>query len=374
MALDFSYLANSAGTTGLMDPTTGKPQASAFGPNASPINTAAFNDNNAGNVYNLIAAGLNNNAQTVSPIANLTTLGAAKQYGGASIASPSLYGGAQVASAQDQSFANAQAQFINQLNAQANGSAPSIAQMQAQQQAQQNIQGQMAMLASARGSSNPALAQRAAMDAGSQANQQAVQAGVLGKVQEQMNAENALNSALSTARGQGQNMTLNQAQLYQQAGLANQAAKNTTDQQQAALYQQAGLANAAQYNQLIGQQGAMDQQVQLANQQSQLNTNTLNNQTYANLLSNYMNQNQTDISNQAAYWQLIANQQAVSAQIDAKQTADQNAQNLGLAGAGISAAGAIGGAAIQAASDRRLKKAIKPAERTVRSFLNSLTK
>lgn len=324
----------------------GKNQITTYGmPTLSGINgynftyasPEAFQDKNAGNVYNLIQAGINNTNKP-APLAALTALGNSAQYGGTTINTGA-----------DQALQNAQGQYINQLNQQAQGLGPSVGSIQAKQAADRAIQSQMAMLASARGSSNPALAQRAAMDQGSQLSQAGIQAGALARAQEQLGAQAQLGQALGTTRSQTQ----------------------AIDQAQAALYNQAALTNQAAANQYGLQQGTLNQQVGLANQQAQQAQNTLEAQQYGQMLQAYMQQNQADLSQQAALQQLLGQQQIQAISLGMGKDTQATTNQLGLAGAGISALGAIAGGAA-AASDARLKTNIKSANQDLKKFLSAI--
>lgn len=324
--------------------TNGAPLLSGLksGYNFTYASPDAFKNQNAGNVYNMIQAGIDQNTNQVAPMAALTALGNSAQYGGTKINTGA-----------DAALQNAQGQYINQLNQQAQGLGPSVGSIQAKQAADRAIQSQMAMLASARGSSNPALAQRAAMDQGSQLAQAGIQAGALARAQEQLGAQAQLGQALGTTRSQTQAIDQAQASLYNQAALTNQAAAN-----------QYGL-----------QQGTMNQQVALANQQAQAAQNNLNTNAYNQYLQMFMNQAQTDTSNSAAFQQMLANQQAQIAALNQDKDIQTTNNNYGLAGAGIGAAAAIGAgiaAAAAPASDIRLKKDIKSGNADLKKFLQAI--
>ena len=365
----------------------------------------AFNDYNAANIYGLVGQGMAQSQSRQAPIAYNTQLGQATQYGGAQAAPQMMLGGAQMGpmqmtsgaqlgTTQDNQYAAAQNQQLNALYAQAQGQGPSVATTQAQQLAQQNIAQQAAMLGSQRGSGSAALGQRAAADQAATANQAAAQQGALGRSQEAMAAQQQVGALLSGARGQSQatsqaqaqlaqqadlanqsqynQAATGQAQLNQQAGLANQSTAANASLQNAQLSQQAGLANAGALNQFGLQQGQMNQQTSLANQQTQFNEQQLDAQQYQAMLQAYMGQNQTDISNSAAYQQMLANQELQKYGIDQGVAVNTANNNMGLAGAGIGATGSLVGAGIQAASDERLKKNVKGGESAIRAFLDAL--
>jgi hypothetical protein len=364
----------------------------------------AFDDPNAAAIYNMVGGQMGNALSQQAPIANNTRLGPAAQYGGAQIApqmmlsgaqmSPAMMtSGAQLGTAQDMQYAGAQNQQINALAAMAAGQGPSVATTQAQQLAQQNIAQQMAALGSQRGAGSAALGQRAAAEQAATANQAAAAQGALGRSQEALAAQSQLTGALQGARGQSQATAQAQAQLAQQADLANQSQYNQFAQGQAQLNQQAGLANQqtsaaastanaqlaeqtglanqGALNQFGLQQGQMNQQTALANQQAQMGEQQLSDQEYNAMLQAYMQQNQTDISNSAAYQQMMTNAVMQQYGVD-KGVAINTANNMmGLGGAGISALGS-GIAAAASPSDIRLKRSVRPAGRGLGDFLAAL--
>lgn len=303
-------------------------------------NPQAFYGQNTPAVYSAINQGFLNAGQQ-APSINPIHLGNTAQYGGASLSSPMSFTGANLNTRSDQGYQVAQNKQINQLNALANGTGPSVAAMQATNTAQQNVQNQMAMLASARGASNPAVAQRAAQEFAAQQGQSAVQTAATARVQEQLAAQQQLASALGGARGQAQSTAGTQAGFQQAAGLANAGAYNTAATNQAQLLQQAGLANAGALNTANLQQGGINQALGIANLQAATAGNQLNAQQYNAMLQAMTNQNQTDVSNNAAFQQLLSNQELGIAQINTgHQIANENNQ-YGLAGAGVGALGAL---------------------------------
>ncbi len=359
----------------------------------------AYKGAHTGQVYDDINYGFDRAGQS-APMAGLTQLGHAAQYGGAQVGAMPMLQGASIApqmmtgaaglnTAQDNQYAAAQNAGINALAAQAQGMGPSVAETQARQQAQQNIAAQMGALGSQRGAGNAALGQRAAAMQGAQANQAAAQAGALGRSQEALSAQQQLTGALGGARGQSQSTATTQANLNQQANLANQGAFNQAGLQQASLNQQAGLANQslagqtaqanAGYMQQAGlanqgalnqyglQQGAMNQQTALANQQAIMQQTGMNNQQYAAYLQALQTQNQQDVQNQQAYQNAIQSSELGIYGANAGVNINQANNTMGAVGAGISAAGALAGLA--AASDRRLKTEIHSAETALGAFL-----
>jgi hypothetical protein len=335
-------------------------------------NGQAFDDPNSKAVYGAIQNGMNTRTDQSAPMAQMTQMGLSSLYGGAQAAPAMMTSGAQLGTAQDQQLAAAQAKQANLLAAQATGQGPSVAEQQARQQAAQITAAQMAALGSQRGASNPALAQRQAATQGAAAQQQMAQTAALGRSQEAMAAQQQLTGALGGLRGQSQTTSQTQAQLAQQAGLANQstAAQYALANQQA--MQQAQLANQSGINQFALQQGTMNQATSMANLQSQTAQNQLNDQEYAAYLQAMMGQNQQDIANQIAYQQLFGQEQMSLASTDMGQAINSQNNAMGMTGAAMQAVGT--GVAVGAGlfSDRRLKTEIRSGERDVRSFLSAL--
>ena len=355
--------------------------------------------NQAGN-YNAAMGNMLGATTGAAPTMTPTQLGAAQSYGGATIGPTALsgnvglgptatYGGAQMDSGQyNQTFGQEQG-LANRLGLQAQGQGPSVAQTVAQQQAGQNLQNQMAMLGSQRGSSNPALAQMSASQAGANAQQQAAQQAVLGRTQEELGAQASQGNLLGSMNNQATNFAGNQAQLAQQAGLANAATinsqnlagaqiglqnqqfnANTLNAQQLAqaqLMQQAGLSNQSAYNQFQLQQGQMGEQAGLANLQSMQGQNQLNAQQYNQYLASLQAQNAQQQQGQMAYEQL-ASGQYMGLQGLESQAYQANAGNtMKLVGG---AASAMGSAAMM--SDRRAKTNIKDGSSSIEDLLNFL--
>jgi Chaperone of endosialidase len=223
-----------------------------------------------------------------------------------------LAGQVNINTSQDNQDRAAAMQNINALQQQAAGQGPSVAAQQAQASSQQAIAGQMAAAASQRGSSNASLGLRSAQTQAA-ANQQATaQTAVQGRLQEQLNAQSQLGSAVNNLQGQDIGLATNQAGLTQQTNLANSAAQNnmnlsnaqlaqsnsqynaglglsynqlnqSTAAQNAQLQQQTGLANQAMQGQYGLQQGQFNQATDTSNLQAQLGQEGLNNQMVSGL-------------------------------------------------------------------------------------------
>lgn len=335
-----------------------------------------------------------------APQAKAAQLGGAATYGGArvgptaqaglaQVGPTATYGGARLDQSQFQNIMQQQQASANQQALQAQGLGPSIAQVQAQQQAQSNMQQQAAMLASQRGSSNPALAQQQALNAGAAAQQQAAQQAVLGRTQEVLSAQQQYANQLSgmgqqTAGWAGQQASLEQqaqlqsmgalnsqnlaqAQLAQQGRQFDVGALNAQQLAQAQLYQQAGLASQADINQFMLQQGLMNQQANMGNMQAQLAQNQLNAQQY----NQYMQMLQQ--ANMAQYQGQMAGQQLEVGQVTGLAGPNQAGYANAAAARGKMAGGlmnAMGGAL--AMSDKNAKKNITEAEDHLDNFLTMI--
>jgi hypothetical protein len=342
----------------------------------------------------------------------------ANTFNGAGIAPLMMLNGAQVGTNVQNQNATASEQAINNLNNIASGNGPNAATIAAQQTGQQNAAAQMAAIASAGG--NPALAQRNAAQQAAQNAQTTQQAAVLGSAQEQLGAQGTLQSALNNQTVSGQAIPLAQAQLSQQAALANQGIQSQGATTQAQINQATSAANSAATNQALSQGATQDQAAAAGNAAAQnalqsQNLSAMNTSLGANaaaqnastLQQGSMNQ-QTNLTNQQALLSstaLNANQQNATlgqemqqssydtAQAEAYQAQYQEAQeNLAALGSkqAISSIGSSGinpgqiisgtlqsvgsGAAAIAsvASDRRAKTNITSGKRDVYSFLTAL--
>ena len=143
-------------------------------------------------------------------------------------------GTAQVDGTQQAEFRQGQSALAKALADQANGKGPSLAQAQLKQATDRNLSQALALKASGRGQGG-ASAMRAVEDQRASISQQAAADSSSLALNEQMGARNALGQVLAGARGQDialaseqaglnqQSMATN-AQMEQQAGLANQQA------------------------------------------------------------------------------------------------------------------------------------------------------
>jgi hypothetical protein len=170
-----------------------------------------------------------------------------------------------------------QMNLANQLAQQAVGQGPSLAGQQLQQGLQQQLLQQRAQAASMGGDVNPFLAQRQLADQGAQAQQATNAQMAMARTQEQMNAQGALGGLTGQLRGQDlgnigqqQQYGIQNAQLQQQANLANQGAnlQQQNINNQASQYAMSGLLGLSS-QQMQGNlaYAGMDQQSQLARDQ-----------------------------------------------------------------------------------------------------------
>jgi hypothetical protein len=240
--------------------------------------------------------------------------------------------------------------------------------------AERNVSNEMALVGSQRGASNPALGIRAAQDAIAGDKQNAVQQAVMGRTQEEMAAQAQLAGALGTTQGQVQQGAQAQAGLSAQQIAANQQAMNAMNAQ-----------NVTQQNAATSQQGTMAQGVQLANagtaEQSALanlgargTTQALNTNEYNAALQARMALANNQLTANENYGGLVTGENTQLQGIASGQAIANNANNLGLIGAGIAGASALGAAGIDALSksDRKDKINIKSGKRDMKDFLSKI--
>ena len=334
---------------------------------------------------------------------------------------------------QDAQFRNNQVALSNQLTNQMNGQGPSLAATQYQQAQEKNLAGQMGA-AAAMGGRNAGLSQRnLAMNAAAQGQQTARDVANI-RTQEQLNATSQLANVSQQGRDQDINLAAQNAQLQQQAALANQGATNQfalqqgsmnmqnnqfnagalndRQLQQAQLNQQSGLANQAATNQFGLTQAQMNMQNNQFNSQAQnnayLQNAQLNAQNEANYGSQYnqtlgqntQNQQQTNLANQQAEFQnrqqqdamsqfyqgtqlqLDQNQQQAQMQYEALRAQQQQAQNnseqaayeAARQGQSALTGGLLGAAAGFVSSDREVKTSVKRGNEKVKDFMDSYMK
>ena len=181
---------------------------------------------------------------------------------------------------QQAQFRQGQQDLVSALQAQAAGEGPSLAAQTMDDARQANIAQAMALAASQRGL-GAGQGLRQIQDATADASQQAARDAMRGRIAEQLAARQQLSGVLQGARAQDIGIAQNNAQLAQQAalanqsmeqqaGLANQQAINQFALQQAALNQDAATRNMAAQNERNQLLAGMQQQTRLANMQGQL--------------------------------------------------------------------------------------------------------
>lgn len=178
------------------------------------------------------------------------------------------YGGARVGSTsidrtEDRQWRVGQQALAAQLAAQARGEGPSLAEHTLRAGAERNLAGTMAVQAAGGGSS--AMARRQATMGMAEANRGVAGDAAALRVQEQLNAQDALARLQTAARGQDIGLAERQALLGQERNI-----------RQAELFQQAGLANMAARNELYAGNFQAQQQAELENLKAQLTTMGLN--------------------------------------------------------------------------------------------------
>ena len=257
---------------------------------------------------------------------------------------------ANIATGQSNALLGGQVANINALNAEAQGQGPNPAAIAAQQQTQANIAANMAQVGSQRGSSNSALGLRQAAQQNATAQQQGVQAAVQGQAAQELSAQQQLTGALSGTQGQVQQGAQAQAALTQQTALAN-----------------AGAANASTL-----QQGTMNQQTSLANLSAQLQAGQINMNEYNAMVQAQMTQSNNDFAAQQNYGQLVTNENTQLQGVYGENAANISANNLGMTSAGIAGGAGVAAGALTAMSDRRVKKDVRSASRSIGDFLSQI--
>jgi len=213
------------------------------------------------------------NAQTASAAG--VNLSPAERVGQVNIGNVSQAQGAQLGAAaqataaqlnsQDAQFRNNQVALSNQLTNQMNGQGPSLAGNQYQEAQERNLAGQMGA-AAALGGRNAGLQQRQLAMSAAQQGQATARDVANIRTQEQLAATQQLAGVSAQGRDQDINLASQNAQLQQQAALANQGATNQFGLTQAQMAQQNSQFNAGALNARQSEQAQLNQQANLANQ------------------------------------------------------------------------------------------------------------
>lgn len=147
---------------------------------------------------------------------------------------------AQINTGPQDQFRNAQLGLVSQLQQQAAGQGPSLADMQLRQGADRNLSNAIAMQASQRGGMAGGLAMRNIAQQRADLGQQLAAQSGMQRLQEQQQAQQMLGGISGGARGQDIGLASTQAEMQQQAALANQ---NAALQQQALNDKMSGFYN-----------------------------------------------------------------------------------------------------------------------------------
>ena len=250
---------------------------------------------------------------------------------------------AQIATkAQDQTR-GLQMNLANQLAAQAAGQGPSLAQSQLQNATNRNVAQAMAMAASQRGQTAGQGLRQIAQQA-SAANQQAAAQSAALRMEEQMAARQQLAGVAQAAREQDLGLATSQADLTQQAHLANQDANN-----------QFALAQAQ-----------LTQQARANNQQAELAQTGMNDAQSRFFNSGLMEMEQRDREAAMALEQLKVQEVAGLNNVNATGYANASKARGDLVGN-------IGSGIAAAFSDEELKEDIKDGENRTQKFLKSFS-
>lgn len=299
----------------------------------------------------------------------------------------------------------AQSGLLGQLQAQSTGQAPSIADMQMQRGMEANLAAQQAALASARGGLNPLMA-RQTLQTSADIQAKTAQDAAMARLQEQMAAQQQLATVSGQARTQSFEEAAQQAQMQQQANLANMQANL-----QRAIAQ--GQITASEASQMY--QAEVQRSMQNAQFQQQAGMQNANNFLGAmqmginrdlGVSGQFMGAQQADMqaAQQAAMYNAQAAAQRQQQEMQRNMAVLQAASQVGgtmvggpVGGAAASqATGAIGGAATggggggagttsgaqggqyfvgppaPVASDETLKTDVKDASKDIKDFLSTM--
>lgn len=167
----------------------------------------------------------------------------------------------KIDTAAQEQFRQKQLDLATALEAQSRGEGPSLASMQMDKANQQNINTQFALARSGR-AGNPALGMKTAMGNAAILGQGNAFDSALARIQEQNQARALLSSVTDLGRLRDIGLATSQAELNQNANLANQSAYNQNQQFNAAEQNKVGIANADIQKALVIAQGQMAQGVE----------------------------------------------------------------------------------------------------------------
>lgn len=278
---------------------------------------------------------------------------------------------------QDQ-FRAQQMTLAQQLGQGAIGQGPSAAQAQLKLATDRNMSQSLALALGARGGNQAGAMKQAQMQRALISQEAGGQSAALA-AQEQQAAQQSLGAVLAGGRGADiglatdqaglqQQTALQQGQFGQQTALANAAATNTAAAQNADLTQGASAANQAAANAAASQNAQLQQAANAQNLTSGIDQQAQKDQMISALIGQGLTLDEA--KRQAEIQQ---------AQFNAKLLAEQDAAKRGVAMSSSAGAGqalgqtaaAIGGVIATAASDRRVKRDIRPGERRLGELLSS---
>lgn len=300
-----------------------------------------------------------------APTSVAANIGAASTINANNLNPAAMAAGTTLDQSQSNQFRQGQQSLVGQLQAQANGTGPSLAQNQLQLATNRNIAQQLGVAATTSGQMNGAASLRQSALSSAAANQGLAQNSATLRLQEQLQAQQELNDALSSGRSQDLSAATTQAGLTQQTALANQNASNNQNALQANILQ--GNQSATNANMLA--QSQLNQQTNLANQTSAFNQQQINdaNQQYYQGQALGIGERETDLANAG---QVYGTNTAlgVAASTQAQQNIDNANTNAELATAGKAAATILP----LIASDERAKENIVSGKSDLRAFLNTI--
>lgn len=250
---------------------------------------------------------------------------------------------------------------LSMLAAQAAGKGPSVAGAQMGQSVDAALAAGNAAVASAPRSGSGLAARTAALGQGQMLAGAATQSAAT-KMQEALQGSQQFASLAAGMRGADINAALGQAKLDQETGIANAGAQNAVTMANAGFAQQAGMfnANAAQT------EAEMRQKAELANVEAVLRSRGMNDAAIQQYLAAYQKQFNLDKQAKMAFWQQAQDMTQFEEKMRMqKELSDQQADaatNAALAQMMM----------MMAASDKRQKTDVRPADEEIHAFLSAV--
>lgn len=229
----------------------------------------------------------------------------------------------------------AQSGLLGQLQQQASGQGPSIADMQMQKGMEANLAANRAQLASARGGTNPLMA-RQVLQTSADIQAKTAQDAAMARLQEQMAAQNQLATVSGQARVQSFEEASQQAQLQQQANLANMQSNLQRAIAQGQLTAQEASQIYQSETQKAMQNAQMQQQANMGNANNFLQAMQMGINRDLGQSGQLLGAQQFDIGQTAQ-----ANQ--FNAQARAQQAAQEQARNMAIIQGGVQAGAMFAG-------------------------------